>query len=106
MSKRSRAAAWLGAGTLVAGGFATALPASPVAAAPVTIQLLNVNDFHGRIDANTTKWATTIEGLRDDYPSLLLGAGDLIGASVFASAVAEDRTATGAGEPNRPCSVS
>jgi 5'-nucleotidase len=81
----------LGTLVLAAGGLATALPASPASAAPVTIQLLNINDFHGRIDANTTKWATTIEGLRDDYPSLLLGAGDLIGASVFASAVANDQ---------------
>ena len=91
MTRRSRAVAWLGTIVLAAGGLATALPAAPASAATVEIQLLNINDFHGRIDANTTKWATTIEQLRDDHPSLLLGAGDLIGASVFASAVANDQ---------------
>ena len=92
MTRRTRVVAWLGTIVLAAGGLATALPAAPASAAPVTIQLLNINDFHGRIDANTTKWATTIEQLRASNPnSLLLGAGDLIGASVFASAVANDQ---------------
>ena len=41
--------------------------AGVVHAAPVDITLLNINDFHGRIDpANnlTTRWATTIENER------------------------------------------
>ena len=38
---------------------------APAQAAPdVTINLVDINDFHGRIDANTVKWAGTIEQLR------------------------------------------
>ena len=79
------------------GGVVAASPAGPVHAAPaVTITLLNVNDFHGRIDPVgdlTTKWATTIEQQRalDPGGTLLLGAGDLIGASLFNSAVQSDQ---------------
>jgi 5'-nucleotidase len=60
----------------------------------VTINLVGINDFHGRIDANTVKWAGTVKTLEADAPansSLVVGAGDLIGASVFASAVANDQ---------------
>ncbi|MDF9715781.1 bifunctional metallophosphatase/5'-nucleotidase [Nocardioides sp. ChNu-153] len=70
-----------------------AVAPSATAADPVTIQLLNLNDFHGRIDANTTKLATTVEGLRaqhGDDSTLLLSNGDNIGASLFASAVQQD----------------
>ena len=63
----------------------------------MTINLVGINDFHGRIDANTVKWAGTVKKLELDTPgvpaanSLVVGAGDLIGASVFASAVANDQ---------------
>ncbi len=78
------------------GGVVVASPVGPVRAASQTITLLNVNDFHGRIDpANnlTTNWATTIEQQRalDPTGTLLLGAGDLIGASLFNSAVQNDQ---------------
>ena len=78
------------------GGVVVASPASPVHAASQTITLLNVNDFHGRIDPAsdlTTKWATTIEQQRalDPTGTLLLGAGDQIGASLFNSAVQNDQ---------------
>jgi 5'-nucleotidase len=84
---------------LVAGSLATmAVTAAPAqAATPVTINLVGINDFHGRIDANTVKWAGTVKKLQKDTPgfpaanSLIVGAGDLIGASVFASAVANDQ---------------
>lgn len=59
-----------------------------------TITLVNLNDFHGRIDDNTTRLATRIEKLRragGDDRTLLLSAGDNIGASLFASGVAEDK---------------
>lgn len=59
----------------------------------VELNLLGFNDLHGRIDANTTKWATTIEQLRiagGEDNTLLLGSGDSIGASLFASASADD----------------
>jgi 5'-nucleotidase len=58
-----------------------------------TINLLNINDFHGRIDSNTVKFAGTIEKLRaaaGEQNTLFLSAGDNIGASLFASASAGD----------------
>ncbi len=64
------------------------------AKAPVTLNLLGVNDFHGRINANTVKWAGTVEQLTEQGGAdntLLVGAGDLMGASEFASAVANDQ---------------
>ncbi|MCU1502231.1 MAG: multifunctional nuclease/2,3-cyclic-nucleotide [Ilumatobacteraceae bacterium] len=92
---RRRLATGIAAIALV-GGVLVAAPTSVVHAAPVAITLLNVNDFHGRIDpANdlTTKWATTIEQQRalDPNGTLLLGAGDLISASLFNSAVQKDQ---------------
>lgn len=60
---------------------------------PVTLNLMNINDFHGRIDANTVKFAGTIEKLRaegGEANSLFLSSGDNIGASLFASASAGD----------------
>lgn len=58
-----------------------------------TVNLLNINDFHGRIDSNTVKFAGTIEKLRaaaGEQNTLFLSAGDNIGASLFASASAGD----------------
>ena len=58
------------------------------------LNLLTVNDFHGRINSNTVKWAGTVEQLANqegDRDTLLVGAGDLIGASEFASAVDNDQ---------------
>lgn len=58
------------------------------------LNLMGINDFHGRIDANTVKFAGTVEELRAQYGeenSLFLSAGDNIGASLFASSVAQDQ---------------
>ncbi len=58
------------------------------------INLININDFHGRIDENTVKFAGTIEKLRAEDKednTLFLSAGDNIGASLFASSVAQDK---------------
>ncbi|WP_370249056.1 ExeM/NucH family extracellular endonuclease [Nocardioides sp.] len=67
---------------------------SAAAPAPVNLRVLTVNDFHGRINANAVRWAGTIEQLRaeagEDH-TLFVGNGDLIGASEFASAVADDQ---------------
>ena len=57
------------------------------------ITLLGINDFHGRIDANTVKFAGTIEQLRaagGEDNTLFLSNGDNIGASLFASAYFDD----------------
>jgi 5'-nucleotidase len=66
------------------------------ATGPVDLTLLNINDFHGRIDANTVAFAGTVEQQRAQAEAaggsaVLLSAGDNIGASLFASAVAEDQ---------------
>ena len=83
---------------LVAGSLAVvAVSAAPAQAAdPVQINLVGINDFHGRIDANTVKWAGTVLKVERDSGvpaanSLIVGAGDLIGASAFASASANDQ---------------
>lgn len=58
------------------------------------INLLGINDFHGRIDANTVKFAGTIEQLRAEYGddnSLFVSNGDNIGASLFASSEFGDK---------------
>lgn len=64
--------------------------AAPASAAQVPVTILNFNDFHGRIDANTTKWATTIEANRN-ATTMVLSGGDNIGASLFASAFNDDK---------------
>ncbi len=74
----------------------TPVSAAPQVAGPgeVDLTFLNINDFHGRIDANTVKVAGTIEALRaagGEDATLLLSAGDNIGASLFASAVQADQ---------------
>ncbi|MDN4642916.1 ExeM/NucH family extracellular endonuclease [Arthrobacter sp. PsM3] len=67
------------------------LPSTP---ASVELNLLGINDFHGRIDSNTVFFAGTIEKLRAAAApgaTAFLSAGDNIGASLFASAVAKDQ---------------
>nr|WP_230684734.1 5'-nucleotidase C-terminal domain-containing protein [Cellulomonas sp. JZ18] len=63
---------------------------------PVDLTFLNVNDFHGRIDANTVKVAGTVEQQRAAAEAAggaaaFLSAGDNIGASLFASSVQQDQ---------------
>lgn len=63
---------------------------------PVDLTLLDINDFHGRIDANTVAFAGTVEQQRAAAEqaggaAVFLSAGDNIGASLFASAVADDQ---------------
>ncbi len=62
-------------------------------AAPIELTLLDINDFHGRIDSNTVAFAGTVEELRATAsgPTLFLSAGDNIGASLFPSSVAQDQ---------------
>lgn len=71
--------------------------AQPVETADVgdtyELNLLGINDFHGRIDDNTVKFAGTVEQLREQNPdgTLFTSAGDNIGASLFASASQDDQ---------------
>ena len=96
MRRWNRRAAAVGtAFTLALGQLIISSPAAQ-AADPVTLNLLTINDFHGRIDTNTVKFAGTVEGLRQGdgasgANTLLIGAGDFIGASLFASSVQQDQ---------------
>ncbi|SEB85888.1 2',3'-cyclic-nucleotide 2'-phosphodiesterase/5'-or 3'-nucleotidase, 5'-nucleotidase family [Paramicrobacterium humi] len=93
-TRRSRRLAAVGAlgGLLAAPLVAMSAAAAPADTTTATINLLNINDFHGRIDANTVKFAGTVEQLRAEHPdsTLFLSAGDNIGASLFASSMADD----------------
>ncbi|WP_285727165.1 ExeM/NucH family extracellular endonuclease [Psychromicrobium xiongbiense] len=57
------------------------------------LNFLNINDFHGRIDTNTVKFAGTIEQLKAASPAgtALLSAGDNVSASLYASSVQNDQ---------------
>lgn len=91
---RSRAGTAAVATVLGAGLLAAPLIATPAFAADdtTTLNLIGINDFHGRIDANTVKFAGTVEGLKDQHPdsTVFVSAGDNYGASLFASAVQDD----------------
>ncbi len=72
---------------------ATPAQSAPEAAEPVTVTLVDINDFHGRIDDNTVAFAGTVEQVRATHgedSTLFLSAGDNIGASLFASATEQD----------------
>jgi 5'-nucleotidase len=72
----------------------TALPAH---AAPVDIQILGTNDFHGRLLANgdeagAAQFAGAVAQLEAENPNTLFAAGgDLIGASTFESFIQKDK---------------
>lgn len=99
MRARLRLGAALAALTLVASvgmaGVASAAT-SPGAISPglTRVNLVNFNDFHGRIDvANGYKFACTIENEKaslGEDSTLVLSAGDNIGASLFVSAIQQD----------------
>jgi 5'-nucleotidase len=92
VSSLSRRLMTVATATLLSAPLLAATPAQ--AADPVTINLIDINDFHGRIDANTVKFAGTIERVRaesGEANTLFLSAGDNIGASLFASASQQDK---------------
>lgn len=70
-----------------------AVPAIAADDGVVELNLLYINDFHGRIDDHTVDFAGTVETLTADYPgsTLFLSGGDNIGTSSFASASAQDQ---------------
>jgi 5'-nucleotidase len=57
-----------------------------------TLTLLNINDFHGRVDHNVgMNLAATVEAAREENAnSIFLSAGDNIGASLFVSSIQQD----------------
>ncbi|MFD4422866.1 bifunctional metallophosphatase/5'-nucleotidase [Agromyces sp. NPDC058484] len=83
-------------------GGAAAAQATPAAAKPdkpgqtVEINLVTVNDFHGRIEQSGSSGgaaalATAVEQIRDENRhTVFAAAGDLIGASTFTSFIQQD----------------
>nr|WP_255633265.1 bifunctional UDP-sugar hydrolase/5'-nucleotidase [Demequina sp. TTPB684] len=79
----------------------TATPAGAVVEEPdpTTVQILGINDFHGRIlpdsfsgNAGAAVLAGAVDQLETEYPNTVFAAaGDLIGASTFESFVADDK---------------
>ncbi len=77
---------------------ATNMKGGPLPAGTTAINILNLNDFHGRIDTDGKgtlgkNFACTILTQREALGAantLTLGAGDLIGASPFTSSVQND----------------
>ncbi len=77
---------------------ATNMKGGPLPAGTTAINILNLNDFHGRIDTDGKgtlgkNFACTILTQREQLGAantLTLGAGDLIGGSPFTSAVQDD----------------
>ena len=67
------------------------------AAAPVDIDILSVNDFHGRLEASPpVAGAAVLGGMVDAYRAanpntLFVGAGDFIGGSTFTSFIQDDK---------------
>ncbi len=67
------------------------------AATPVDIDLLSINDFHGRLEAATlSAGAAVMAGMVDSYRAanpntVFAAAGDLIGASTFTSFIQNDQ---------------
>ncbi|SFS03591.1 5'-nucleotidase [Agrococcus baldri] len=85
------AACALGLGLMVAPQAAVAAPIDPATTA--VVNLIHINDFHGRVESPlTVNFAGVVEDLRAAYPtgSLLTGGGDLIGASNFTSGSQDD----------------
>jgi 5'-nucleotidase len=66
------------------------------APAPIAVDIVSVNDFHGRLEANgAVAGAAVMGGMVDSYRAnnpntLFVGAGDFIGASTFTSFIQDD----------------
>jgi 5'-nucleotidase len=82
---------------LVAAPLAVLSTTAPAHAAPVTIQILGTNDFHGRLLANgdeagAAQFAGAVAQLESTNPNTVFAAaGDLIGASTFESFIQHDK---------------
>ncbi|MDR1033462.1 MAG: bifunctional metallophosphatase/5'-nucleotidase [Bifidobacteriaceae bacterium] len=74
--------------------FAVALQI-PANAAVEKVNIITYNDFHGRIQDTTFAWGATVKAEQQANPdnSVIISAGDNIGASLFASFSARDQPA-------------
>ncbi|MFE1663212.1 5'-nucleotidase C-terminal domain-containing protein [Microbacterium sp. P02] len=95
---RTRRRLAVGAGLTVAAVGAALLTAPAAQAAdPVAINLVTVNDFHGRIEAaapagGIAALATAVDQIRAKNPNTVFAAaGDMIGASTFTSFIQQDK---------------
>ncbi|HEX6955897.1 MAG TPA: bifunctional UDP-sugar hydrolase/5'-nucleotidase [Agromyces sp.] len=72
------------------------LPPQALANTVVDINLVTVNDFHGRIEqagtaAGIARLSTAVQQIRDENPNTIFAAaGDMIGASTFTSFIQND----------------
>ena len=82
---------------LAATSLAILAPSAAQAADPVEVNILGINDFHGRINASGTQagaavLAGAVEEIETAHPNTVFAAaGDLIGASTFESFIQEDK---------------
>lgn len=94
MNKKTTTAGALSA-VLLAPAAALALSVSPAGAVePGTqVQLLGINDFHGRVAEAGVDLAATVERLRaeSEAATVFLSAGDDIGASTYVSSSQQDK---------------
>jgi 5'-nucleotidase len=92
--RRPVLSALAGVGTAV---LAAGLLAAPAQAAPLSVRVLTINDFHGRLVADARAGipgaallAGAVSQLSAGQPTAFVSAGDNIGASPFVSAVQDD----------------
>jgi 5'-nucleotidase len=84
------------AATVIALGAGAVVAPAAQAADPVLIDLVTVNDFHGRIEASApaggiAALAAAVNGVRATNPNTVFAAaGDMIGASTFTSFIQDD----------------
>jgi 5'-nucleotidase len=85
------------AALLVFGGTAVGSQAAVAAPTPIGIDILTINDFHGRLEADgaNAAGAAVVGGVVNQYRTAnpnttFVGAGDLIGASTFTSFIQHD----------------
>ena len=94
-SGRISIAAIVAALALSVSGFSA--PAALAADAPVAIDILTVNDFHGRLEASSpAAGAAVLGGMVKSYEAanpntLFVSAGDSLGASTFTSFIQDDQ---------------
>lgn len=95
--RRVGAVALAAATSVVLGALpAPAVFATPADAAVVSIDVVTINDFHGRIEADgrsagAAVVAGAVQQFRGQNPNTIFaGAGDLIGASTFTSFIQDD----------------
>ncbi len=85
------------AGLALVASSASLISTPAQAADPVDVNILGINDFHGRIKSNGVEagaavLAGAVDQIRTAHPNTIFAAaGDLIGASTFESFIAHDK---------------